>query len=368
MLSCASPVATPPRTVPSPPPSCGRATGSTSDRRCLSSNARARWCEASFGPAAAAVSGAIPRSCGASVAPRWPRSARRWSRSIIARWPASCPAGRTSTVTRRPEPASTGCARHWFPFRASPFRPRSGSGTYCLGAWAPTRPTWMDQLCASGEIVWIGAGALGRHSGRVALYFREDLPLLGSPPAKVATPDGDAHAAVRERLTRGACFFTDLLIDVELVPEELQEALWDLAWAGEVTNDAFAPLRAPRLTLARAQRDLVRRGGRFSVRQRRGAAAQIQGRWSLTAPLLGSARRSGRPAAGLGRTVARAVRGPDPRAGSGRRGSRRFLRPLPGALPARDAGHRSPRVLRRGAGGRTVRLAGSGRAAALSAL
>ena len=28
--------------------------------------------------------------------------------------------------------------------------------------------------------------------------------------------------------------------------EELQEALWDLVWAGEVTNDAFAPLRSPR--------------------------------------------------------------------------------------------------------------------------
>ncbi|MBV8954081.1 MAG: DEAD/DEAH box helicase, partial [Solirubrobacterales bacterium] len=40
-------------------------------------------------------------------------------------------------------------------------------------------PAWMDQLCAAGEVVWIGAGALGRSSGRVALYFREDLPVLG---------------------------------------------------------------------------------------------------------------------------------------------------------------------------------------------
>ena len=59
----------------------------------------------------------------------------------------------------------------------------------------------------------------------------------------------------------GSCFFTDLLIDVDLAPEELQEALWDLAWAGEVTNDAFAPLRAPRLTLARAQRSGAARAG-----------------------------------------------------------------------------------------------------------
>src|SRR4029077_21249116 len=86
---------------------------------------------------------------------------------------------------------------------------------------------------------------------------------------------------------RGSCFFTDLLIDVDLPPEELQEALWDLAWAGEVTNDAFAPLRAPRLTLARAQRaasSRARAGRRFSSR-RGGAHAQVQGRWSLTAPL-----------------------------------------------------------------------------------
>ncbi len=153
-----------------------------------------------------------------------------------------------------------------------------------VGAYSPA---WMDQLCASGEVVWIGAGALGRNSGRVALYFRDDLALLGPPPFKGAVPDSDAHAAVRSRLAAGACFFTDLLVDVDLAPEELQEALWDLAWAGEATNDAFAPLRAPRLTLARAQRERTRatRAGRFGARRRAGAAAQVQGRWSLTAPL-----------------------------------------------------------------------------------
>jgi ATP-dependent Lhr-like helicase len=97
-------------------------------------------------------------------------------------------------------------------------------------------------------------------------------------------------------LAAGACFFTDLLVDVALSPEELQEALWELAWAGEVTNDAFAPLRAPRLTLARAQRERARgaRPGRFASRRRGGAAAQVQGRWSLTAGLL---RTDGDPAA-----------------------------------------------------------------------
>ena len=156
-----------------------------------------------------------------------------------------------------------------------------------VGAYAAT---WMDALCASGELVWVGAGALGRTNGRVALLFREDAALLGPPPVKAEPPAAPAHDAIRARLATGACFFTDLLVDVALAPEELQEALWDLAWAGEVTNDAFAPLRAPRLTLARAQRraNASRAGRRFSSR-RGGAQAQVQGRWSLTAPLFAAA-------------------------------------------------------------------------------
>ena len=42
-----------------------------------------------------------------------------------------------------------------------------------IGAYSQT---WLDSLCASGEVVWVGAGSLGRSSGRVALYFREDAP------------------------------------------------------------------------------------------------------------------------------------------------------------------------------------------------
>jgi ATP-dependent helicase Lhr and Lhr-like helicase len=167
-------------------------------------------------------------------------------------------------------------------------------------------PAWIDQLCAAGEVVWIGAGALGRNSGRVGLYFREDLGLLGPPVQRGgggsgSALDSPAHDAVRARLAAGACFFTDLLVDVDLAPEELQEALWDLAWAGEATNDAFAPLRAPRLTLARAQRERGRasgaRPGRFASRRRSAGASavggawagtQVSGRWSLTESLFRS--------------------------------------------------------------------------------
>ena len=157
-----------------------------------------------------------------------------------------------------------------------------------VGAYSPA---WMDALCAAGELVWIGAGSLGRRSGRIALYFRDDARWLGPPPNRGAEPPAEpVHAAIRERLERGAAFWADLLADVGEVdggavePVELQEALWDLVWAGEVTNDAFAPLRAPRLTLAK-QREQQARVRRFAGRRRRPGAPQIQGRWSLTAPL-----------------------------------------------------------------------------------
>ena len=103
----------------------------------------------------------------------------------------------------------------------------------------------------------IGAGALGRSGGKVALYFREDVRLAGPPSAnvKLEPPDGEAHEAIRELLTTQPCFWLDLVEALDLEPEELHAALWDLAWAGEATNDAFAPLRAPRLrSVPRAQR------------------------------------------------------------------------------------------------------------------
>jgi ATP-dependent Lhr-like helicase len=79
-----------------------------------------------------------------------------------------------------------------------------------------------------------------------------------------------------------------------LPAEELQEALWDLVWAGEATNDAFAPLRSPRgkQWSQQGRADRARRR-RFGTR-RAGAQPQIQGRWSLTAPLFAAG--SGDPA------------------------------------------------------------------------
>ncbi|HMH47756.1 MAG TPA: DEAD/DEAH box helicase, partial [Solirubrobacteraceae bacterium] len=162
-------------------------------------------------------------------------------------------------------------------------------------------------LCASGELVWVGAGPSGR-SGRVALYFRDDAPLIGPPPtndrraagattSSTVGPEQDSDATapppadelLRARLAQSPCFFGDLLAELDLPAEALREALWDLVWAGEATNDAWAPLRAPRLALARARperRTSVRRFDRSKIGQRRsGAQSQVQGRWSLTEPI-----------------------------------------------------------------------------------
>ena len=116
---------------------------------------------------------------------------------------------------------------------------------------------------------------MGRNSGRVALYFREDAEALGPPSVRggIDRPELPEHDLLRERLAVSPCFFTDFLAEIPLAPEQIQEALWDLVWAGEVTNDAFAPLRAPRLTLARAQKASMAGGAAARARARASARA-----------------------------------------------------------------------------------------------
>ncbi|HEX3910540.1 MAG TPA: DEAD/DEAH box helicase [Solirubrobacteraceae bacterium] len=154
-----------------------------------------------------------------------------------------------------------------------------------IGAYSSS---WLDQLCAGGELVWVGSGPLHR-SGRVALYFREDAPLIGPPSvaANAARPEGEEHALLRARLEQSPCFFSDLIAELDLPAEALREALWDLVWAGEATNDAWAPLRAPRLALARARPERRTSVRRFGSR-RTGAQSQVQGRWGLTEPIFRS--------------------------------------------------------------------------------
>ncbi len=117
---------------------------------------------------------------------------------------------------------------------------------------ADYRPPDLDQLCTSGEVVWLGAGSVGAHDGRVRLVFRDQVGALVPPPADPATTglDQGHHAVLREHLMdRGASFWADLVAAVAAAQLPYDDAtvltaLWDLVWAGELTNDALAPLRA----------------------------------------------------------------------------------------------------------------------------
>jgi ATP-dependent Lhr-like helicase len=136
-------------------------------------------------------------------------------------------------------------------------------------------PAALDQICASGEVVWVGAGL-----DRVALYYREDAPLLG-PPTAGEPLSGPVHDALRAALARSAEFWLDLLVAAELDAADALPALWELVWAGEVTNDAWAPLRAKRrYGVPTAER----RPRRFS-RSRVSGEVATAGRWSLTSRL-----------------------------------------------------------------------------------
>jgi ATP-dependent Lhr-like helicase len=141
------------------------------------------------------------------------------------------------------------------------------------------RPEQLDQLCASGELVWVGAGL-----DRVAVFFRDDAPLLGRPAA-AAVPEGEAHEAIRAALTGGALFWDGLLGGTGLDAATALPALWDLVWSGEVTNDSWAPLRAER----RYQPPRPDRRARRFSRARAHRSTATQGRWTLAAELFAGA-------------------------------------------------------------------------------
>jgi ATP-dependent Lhr-like helicase len=161
------------------------------------------------------------------------------------------------------------------------------------------RPSDLDLLCTSGEVVWLGAGSVGAHDGRVRLVFRDQVATLVPPPGDAAERglDEPHHRVLRTHLEqRGASFWSDLVAAVaaERLPYDdttVLTALWDLVWAGEVTNDALAPLRAKvagganrRASGSRSRKPAGAAGRRFARSTAAGPPAAA-GRWSSTAPL-----------------------------------------------------------------------------------
>ena len=161
-------------------------------------------------------------------------------------------------------------------------------------------PALLDELTAAGEVLWTGHGSLSADDGWVSLHPAETAQLTLNPPLVEAEVGGPVHLAILRVLAGGGAYFFRPLVDA--VAGELAtatgtdpgsagavgegavvEALWDLVFAGLVTGDTLAPLRA---RLAR---------GKTTHRTRPGAPRQRSRRLS---GLAGLAQRTSGPAAG----------------------------------------------------------------------
>jgi ATP-dependent helicase Lhr and Lhr-like helicase len=155
------------------------------------------------------------------------------------------------------------------------------------------KPGDLDTLLAAGEVAWVGVERLGERDGRIALYLTENLPRL-LPPAETREPHQLTEKAkqIVELMRReGALFFPALQSAITGFPGETLEALWELVWAGKVTNDTFHPVR----NLRRGSDDKERRGRASAkdgiapgspeflkqFRSRTASGSAGQGRWSL---------------------------------------------------------------------------------------
>jgi len=146
------------------------------------------------------------------------------------------------------------------------------------------QPRLLDELGALGEVAWMGRGSLGRDDGRIVLVRpgREILRPSGAPDG-VEPPSEPRHVAIREHLAaRGASFYRELFSAARGTSDrQVLDALWDLVWAGEVTNDTFAPLRALRWKRTGSG---GRMGGGRPGRLTALGPPEAAGRWSLVLP------------------------------------------------------------------------------------
>ena len=158
-------------------------------------------------------------------------------------------------------------------------------------------PAMLDELTAAGEVLWAGHASLAARDGLVSLHpaATADLTL----PAPLAPPATPLHDALRAALATGGGWFLDPLVSrvaelTEQPPDHagVVEALWDLVWCGQVTNDGFGPVRARlgatgRGTTHRARASTPRgRALRPGLALRptggpSGPARDAAGRWSL---------------------------------------------------------------------------------------
>jgi ATP-dependent Lhr-like helicase len=152
------------------------------------------------------------------------------------------------------------------------------------------RPEDLDSVMASGQVMWVGLEQIGNRDGRIALYLNESVALLLPPQELRAEPPMLSERAekIRSFLSQGgASFIATIQAAIGGFPGDTRDALWELVWSGQVTNDTFHPLRE----LRRATETKREKGGNlvgappgspeFLRRLRSRSGATGQGRWSL---------------------------------------------------------------------------------------
>ena len=152
------------------------------------------------------------------------------------------------------------------------------------------QPAMLDELLASGEVLWSGAGALSGGDGWVAFHPADTAPLTLLPTSDLELTD--THRLILDALGGGGAYFFRQLGVAGVSTESLKEALWQLIWSGRVTGDTFAPVRSvvsgdrrpgarrPATPTHRQRR--APRMSRYSVAhpQHRSADPSVTGRWS----------------------------------------------------------------------------------------
>ncbi|UJW36641.1 ATP-dependent helicase [Saccharothrix sp. AJ9571] len=156
-------------------------------------------------------------------------------------------------------------------------------------------PALLDELSTAGEVVWAGCGTLPGSDGWLALAPADVADLL-LPEVEENPPDGPLHAAILSTLDGGALFFRQLvdrvsvLVDAPPADGDVVTAMWELVWAGLVTGDTLAPMRAqisgsgaahkPRRAAPRGRYARMR-AARPAMPSRTGPPT-VAGRWGLT--------------------------------------------------------------------------------------
>jgi ATP-dependent Lhr-like helicase len=139
------------------------------------------------------------------------------------------------------------------------------------------QPSMLDTLMAAGEVVWAGVESLGERDGRIALYLTDHVARLRAPtpPPELEGRAADVLEYLREH---GASFFAAIHQGTgQGFPQETVDALWELVWAGLITNDTLHPLRA---YIRAEEKRSARRPRAAAFRSRRLVPRTAEGRWS----------------------------------------------------------------------------------------